>query len=127
MNKRKLLRRLNFLMYNTPLWFTLFKHFEDVEKINSPFKPKYVEIVTIAEELELTFDEITSRWREIYKEKFENKKIYRKRPTVIRKDNKDIRVGSGGSNKNKIRRPRKCRKTAWKRFYKLFPHLKPNE
>ena len=33
----------------------------------------------------------------------------------------------GASNKNKIRYPRKKRKTAWKRFYKLFPHLKPEE
>ena len=40
------------------------------------------------------------------------------------RDNKDVRVGSGGENKNSIRYPKKCRKTAWKRFYKLFPHLK---
>lgn len=31
------------------------------------------------------------------------------------------------SNRNKIRYPRKCRKTAWKRFYKLFPHLKETQ
>lgn len=40
------------------------------------------------------------------------------------RDNKDVLVGGGGDNKNKIRYPKKCRKTAWKRFYKLFPHLK---
>ena len=33
----------------------------------------------------------------------------------------------GNSNRNKIRFPRKCRKTAWKRFYKLFPHLKETQ
>lgn len=45
-----------------------------------------------------------------------------------RKDNKtSINRGSGGTNANKIRFPRKARKTAWKRFYKLFPHLKPQE
>ena len=27
-------------------------------------------------------------------------------------------------NSNTIRYPKKCRKTAWKRFYKLFPVLK---
>lgn len=41
-----------------------------------------------------------------------------------KKDQPDIKIGSGGSNRNKIRYPKKCRKTAWKRFYKLFPHLK---
>lgn len=45
------------------------------------------------------------------------------RPSRNRKDNGQSKVGSGGSNRNKIRFPRKCRKTAWKRFYKLFPHL----
>jgi hypothetical protein len=42
------------------------------------------------------------------------------------RDNKDATVGSGncGSNANTIRFPKKCRKTAWKRFYRLFPHLK---
>jgi len=43
-----------------------------------------------------------------------------------RQDNKtSINYGSGYSNGNTIRYPRKNRKTAWKRFYKLFPHLKP--
>jgi hypothetical protein len=45
-----------------------------------------------------------------------------------RQDNKTfINRGSGGTNANKIRFPKKVRKTAWKRFYKLFPHLKPKE
>ena len=43
-----------------------------------------------------------------------------------RKDNKTyINRGSGFSNRNPIRFPRKVRKTAWKRFYKLFPSLDP--
>ena len=45
-----------------------------------------------------------------------------------RQDNKTfINRGSGGTNCNKIRFPKKVRKTAWNRFYKLFPHLKPKE
>jgi hypothetical protein len=51
---------------------------------------------------------------------------YYKKPTKIRKDNKDTINYSnckGASNRNKIRFPKKCRKTAWKRFWKLFPHL----
>jgi hypothetical protein len=43
-----------------------------------------------------------------------------------RKDNKTyLNRGSGHSNRNQIRYPKKARKTAWKRFYKLFPHLDP--
>lgn len=51
---------------------------------------------------------------------------YKKKSKPERKDNKDyINRGSGGSNRNKIRYPKKVRKTAWKRFYKLFPSLDP--
>jgi hypothetical protein len=43
-----------------------------------------------------------------------------------RKDNKDyINRGNGCSNRNKVRYPKKVRKTAWKRFYRLFPSLDP--
>jgi len=43
-----------------------------------------------------------------------------------RKDNKTyINRGSGGSNRNSVRYPKKVRKTAWKRFYRLFPSLDP--
>lgn len=50
---------------------------------------------------------------------------YLVKPILIKKDNKDYTHGSGGSWRNVIRYPRKKRKTAWKRFYKLFPRLKP--
>jgi hypothetical protein len=54
-----------------------------------------------------------------------NKGTYRKNtPKKSERDNKDVKVGSGWDNINKIRYPKKCRKTAWKRFYKLFLHLK---
>jgi hypothetical protein len=43
-----------------------------------------------------------------------------------RKDNKTyLNRGSGGSNANTVRYPKKVRKTAWKRFYRLFPSLDP--
>ena len=48
---------------------------------------------------------------------------YDAKPIKEKKDNKDFYNGGGGSNKNKVRYPKKCRKTAWKRFAKLFPHL----
>lgn len=49
----------------------------------------------------------------------------RRNPTMNRRDNKEMRVGSGGRNRNSIRFPSKKRKHAWKNFYKLFPKLKP--
>ena len=43
-----------------------------------------------------------------------------------RKDNKTyLNRGSGHSNANSVRYPKKVRKTAWKRFYRLFPSLDP--
>jgi hypothetical protein len=45
-----------------------------------------------------------------------------------RKDNKTYtNKGNGWGGRGMIRYPSKKRKTAWKRFYKLFPHLKPKE
>jgi hypothetical protein len=53
-------------------------------------------------------------------------KEYTKTSAPERKDNKTyINKGNGGSHPSKIRYPRKVRKTAWKRFYKLFPTLNP--
>ena len=49
---------------------------------------------------------------------------YDSMPKPPKKDNKDYKVGSGGFNKNTIRFPKKVRKTAWKRFFKLFPKLR---
>jgi len=55
----------------------------------------------------------------------ENSK-YTARSKPERKDNKDyLNRGNGCSNRNKIRYPKKVRKTAWKRFYRLFPSLDP--
>ena len=50
---------------------------------------------------------------------------YNKMPKNPRQDNKTyINYGSSGHNRDKIRLPRKVRKTAWKRFFKLFPWIK---
>ena len=48
---------------------------------------------------------------------------FNRRPLKEGRDNKDVMVGGGGSNRSKIRFPKKVRKTAWKRFYKLFPSI----
>jgi len=52
-------------------------------------------------------------------------KPYKVMPKSPRKDNKDyINYGSGGENYTSLRYPKKVRKTAWKRFLKLFPFAK---
>ena len=41
-----------------------------------------------------------------------------------RKDNKYVRVGSGGGNWSSIRFPKqKANRSVWKKFWTLFPHL----
>lgn len=42
-----------------------------------------------------------------------------------RKDNKTYLNRGNGEGTNSIRYPKKVRKTAWKRFYRLFPSLDP--
>lgn len=113
-------------MYNTPVFFA-YKNIEALQTLETHYQNPNNEIAKLITELGLDFSESMVEWREIQRAKRENAIAYNKSPKILRRDNKDVRVGSGGSNKNKIRRPRKCRKTAWKRFYKLFPKLKPNE
>jgi len=65
-------------------------------------------------------------WHSCYENRKARREVYLQKPIIVRKDNKDvINYGSGGCNRSKIRYPKKVRKTAWKRFYKLFPNLKP--
>lgn len=84
-----------------------------------------LDIYRFLKQIGFSVDEIYSLWminRTSHCERRLNLKAMKHPP---KQDNKDITIGSGGSNKNKIRYPKKCRKTAWKRFYKLFPNLKP--
>jgi hypothetical protein len=50
---------------------------------------------------------------------------YSSMPKNPRQDNKTYITGSGWGNARRIRFPKLVRKTAWKRFYKLFPDLNP--
>ena len=73
---------------------------------------------------------ILFHWNKSWNDQKEIHKSYGKNSRPPRQDNKTyLNTSPSGysSNKNKIRYPRKKRKTAWKRFYKLFPHLKPVE
>jgi hypothetical protein len=71
-----------------------------------------------------------THWEVLRHDQVQINKEYKSMARPPRQDNKTYlnkQETWGASNKNKIRYPRKKRKTAWKRFYKLFPHLKPVE
>lgn len=64
-------------------------------------------------------------WRDIISQRQSRRYFYNSMPARPRKDNKDyINYGSGSGNSSWLRYPKKVRKTAWKRFLKLFPFAK---
>ena len=94
---------------------SFYKKLLDVRKIHSFFQKAGV--------LESDYLQYWGFLREFYRNESNE---YKKKTKPERKDNKDyINYGSSGSNRNKIRYPKKVRKTAWKRFYRLFPSLDP--
>jgi hypothetical protein len=124
-NSKKIQRKLKFLCskqsphkiddYTTYLKLT--EQFKTLEPHNT--------ICKIFMELKYSITDANIFWVKTYKEYNKNKIDYTTSPKIERKDNKYVMVGSGRSNKNTIRYPSKKRKTAWKRFYKLFPFLNP--
>ncbi len=66
-----------------------------------------------------------SIWRDQISKVISYSKGYDLKPIKEGRDNKNVRVGSGYPQGNTIRYPRKGHKNAWKKFYKLFPHLDP--
>ncbi len=80
----------------------------------------------LMDKLHIIDSERESMWK-AHKAKIRSYKTdYSLRPIQSRRDNKDIRVGSGYGSGNSIRYPRKGHKNAWKKFYKLFPHKHPD-
>lgn len=68
-------------------------------------------------------------WMNVDCQKY-HRQSYKTMPKLPKQDNKTYKStghSSHTSNACKIRYPKKCRKTAWKRFYKLFPELKPDK
>lgn len=85
-----------------------------------------IEIYTFSDKLGFNEELIFSYWYIIRSLKKDRHEEYKKKPRRVRKDNKGtINRGGGHDNNNTIRKPKKVRKTAWKRFHKLFPHLDP--
>ena len=85
----------------------------------------YVEIKKLAVELELTDDEYYQICLEERTKINESVRARTARNSAEEtRDNKGVYVGSGGSNRNKVRYPKKSRsKRTWNIFYKMFPSL----
>lgn len=79
-----------------------------------------IELINLFIELGYSSEDAHYYWITLYWEQRRRSGEYRKKPIPIRKDNPNTygeKFNGGGTR----RQPRKCRKTAWKRFNKLFP------
>lgn len=85
-----------------------------------------VEIFDLRIKLGISWEDFAIMWNEKVFEYKTNRAAYNKKPKLIKQDNKGYINGSGGGYTRDIRYPSKKRKTTWKRFYKLFPKLDPN-
>ena len=100
-------------------------------KINGDYRKhleKAAEIIKLYEKAGLVETEWVSHWEYHIKDQHIKHFEAKSNIKVIRQDNKNyINRGNGDSYSGDIRYPNLKRKTAWKRFYKLFPSLKPTE
>lgn len=101
------------------------ERYSDVKRY--PYYKEPLEIAQLFKKLHYTDEDAAKFWLNTYTIQRMRHEGYNAKPKGKRQDNKDYYNGNGGSNRNKVRYPKKCRKTAWKRFYKLFPHLKDNK
>lgn len=91
-------------------------------KVYKHYKPLLarLELLRLFIELGYSDTEAYSYWVSLNWEQRKRSGEYRRKPIPVRKDNPNTYgekfVGAGTK-----RQPRKCRKTAWKRFKKLFP------
>jgi len=87
-------------------------------------------IISIYEEAGVEEKDWSKHWEYYRLHQKEIRDGYKRMAKPPRQDNKTYLNKSPhpfADNRNKIRYPRKVRKTAWKRFYRLFPHLLEKE
>jgi hypothetical protein len=136
MNQKEKLRKVKNLMYAHPLtWnkpsdrkviFELYEqHKNDLYK-SKQWWGRITELITLykfIDELGLTEQEINEMWSSISRDQAKQKAEYKKKPQKEGRDNKDVHVGGGGSNRTMVRYPSKKRSIrTWKKFYNLFPY-----
>jgi len=134
--EKKLNRRLKFLMNRHGLsrFVDLDKYRQHAADVYKEYKThaysEILEIFEIATKLGISKADLRFQWIKETNDQYIRYKRYKgTSPIKERKDNKQtINYGNGGCWPNSIRYPRKKRsKALWRRFYKLFPHLKPKE
>lgn len=106
---------------------TLKERMKDDKYTAKKYSTQIDELTTVHrlfDKLGLSEEERCNFWRRYVSLVRNNKPNYNAKPIKSSKDNPNTHgekfVGGGTP-----RKPKKCRKTAWKRFYKNFPHLDP--
>jgi hypothetical protein len=135
MKNKDIIRKINYLVYNSRCshlgrWDSdkffnpeYLKTFTD-DKFHGRLNFNCHELYDLFKLSGMTHNEFREMVEGISLTKNENKNSLKGSPPKESRDNKTVRVGNGrNKNPNTIRFPKKCRKTAWKRFYKLFPNL----
>ena len=86
-------------------------------------------IIALYKQAEIEMTDAYLHWSHNHFEQAKRHHSMNRMPKNPKQDNKSyISYGRGiGGNVCTIRKPKKVRKTAWKRFYKLFPKLKSVE
>jgi len=126
------LKHLNHLIRSAYPWSSL--GVKTIEECNpTGYKKRLVtakEIISLYEEAGVEEKDWSKHWEYYRLYQKEIRDGYKHMAKPPRQDNKTYLNKSPypfADNKNKIRYPRKVRKTAWKRFYRLFPHLMEKE
>ena len=129
MKTDKLERKLRFLMGGVSPYYLWEMSPEAIEnQIPKNSVKVYHQIYDICNILKLDRKVVDKLWWKTYFDRQDLPKYDKNYPVKMKKDNKDVKVYGNttrGLRQNTIRVPKKCRKTAWKRFYKLFPERKP--
>lgn len=79
-----------------------------------------LELCILFKDLGYNDQEALVYWRGCWWERGKQKRQYDMKPIPVKKDNPNL-YGAEFVGGGTVRQPKKCRKTAWKRFNKLFP------
>lgn len=81
-----------------------------------------IELKKLIDEMNISDSELMSIYLKQNNIKNESYKLLKHITQVVKRDNKGVYIGGGGSNANKVRYPSKKRSLrVWKTFYEMFP------
>lgn len=131
MKSKQLRRRLRFLCSKNPP-----SRIEDLDQLiaekqelrnkikgngfKSEFLDNYLEMLLLFKKLEFAEDEVFDYWKEEYYGYRIQRSVYKQKPVTPKKDNPNL-YGEQFRGGGTLRKPKKVRKGANKRFKKLFP------